>query len=35
VARRERADLGPVPAPHSMMSHWARVRWYGTPEGSA
>jgi hypothetical protein len=24
-----------VPAPHAMMSHWARVRWYGTPEGAA
>ena len=35
VARRERAELGAVPAPHAMMSHWARVRWYGTPEGAA
>lgn len=35
IARRERFDLGPVPPPHAMMSHWARVRWYGTPEGVA
>ncbi|MBW2525588.1 MAG: hypothetical protein JRI23_15500 [Deltaproteobacteria bacterium] len=35
ITRRERADLGGAQAPHAMMSHWARVRWYGTPEGAA